>query len=80
MVDAGCAVRVRELLGEGYIEVHHQIGQTMTGLGYHGHIALVVFVKDWLVHEGICECSRAVKYVLDGVVVVELQHVWACAR
>jgi hypothetical protein len=55
------AVSVRELLGPSYIEVHHQIGQTMTGLGYHGHIALVVYVKEWLVQEGICECSRAVK-------------------
>ncbi len=59
----GVAVRIRELLGPGVIEIHHHIGQTMTGLGYHGHIALLVYVREWLVQEGICECSRAVKYV-----------------
>jgi hypothetical protein len=58
------SVRIRDQLGPGFIEIHHQIGQTMTGLGYHGHIALVVYVKEWLVQEGICECSRAVKYVV----------------
>jgi hypothetical protein len=55
------AVRIREFLGPGFIEIHHRIGQTMTGLGYHGHIALVVFVKEWLPQAGICECSKAVR-------------------
>jgi hypothetical protein len=49
------------LLGDEYIEVHHQIGQTMTGLGYHGYIALAVYVKQWLVQENLCACSRAVR-------------------
>jgi hypothetical protein len=56
-----CPVRIRDFLGPGFIEIHHRIGKTMTGLGYHGHIALVVFVKEWLPQAGICECSKAVR-------------------
>ena len=48
-------------IGSSYIEIHHRIGATMKGLGFHGHIVLAVYVRDWMVTRGICRLSKAVR-------------------
>ena len=37
---------LRGHLGEGYLEVHHRVGSTIKRLGYHGHIAVAVYIKE----------------------------------
>lgn len=48
-------------IGPGYLEIHHRIGATMKGLGFHGHIVIAVFVRDWMVSRGVCKLSKAVR-------------------
>jgi hypothetical protein len=52
---------VRSALGPGYLEMHHRIGATLKQLGFHGHIVLAVYVRDWMVASGVCKLSRAVR-------------------
>jgi hypothetical protein len=52
---------VRGFLGPDFLSVDHRIGGTMKGLGFHGHIALGIFVAEWLVASGMCKISRAVR-------------------
>lgn len=51
--------KVKAGLGNGYIEMHNHIGKV--GFGYHGYIALIVLVAEWLVVKGIVDCSRVVR-------------------
>jgi len=63
---AGLRKRIRHVVGTDFIEMHSHIGKI--GFGYHGYIALIVLVKQWLVMAGICDCSRVVrKSVAMGV-------------
>lgn len=63
---AGLRRQIKNAVGTDYIEMHSHIGKI--GFGYHGYIALVVYVKQWLVMAGICDCARVVrKSVAMGV-------------
>ena len=63
---AGLRRCVKAAVGTDFIEMHSHIGKI--GFGYHGYIALVVLVKQWLVMAGIADCSRVVrKSVAMGV-------------
>jgi hypothetical protein len=49
---------MKTILGPTYLEVHEKIGSSSKVLGFHGHIVIAIFVKDWLVSRGICRLSR----------------------
>ena len=52
---------IRSHLGPEFQEVHHRVGSTIKRLGFHGHIAVAVYVKEWMVSSGFCKLSRAVR-------------------
>ena len=52
---------IRAYLGPGFLEISHSIGSTSKSLGFHGHIALGVWVREWLVASKICRLSQAVR-------------------
>ena len=49
--------RVLDVLGSGYIDIREQIGKT--GFGYHGYIALFVYVRE--AAAALVECSAAIR-------------------
>ena len=44
-----------------YICLHHHIGATAKALGFHGHIAAVLWVAEWLVEAGLVKLSTATR-------------------
>jgi len=50
---------VRSHLGPGFLEISHSIGSTTKTLGFHGHIVLGVWVREWLsIFESVPTVSR----------------------
>lgn len=49
---------MKSILGPTFLEVHEKIGSSSKVLGFHGHIVITIFVKEWLVSRGVCRLSR----------------------
>lgn len=49
---------MKSILGPTFLEVHEKIGSSSKVLGFHGHIVIAIFVKEWLVSRGVCRLSR----------------------
>jgi hypothetical protein len=49
---------MKTILGPTYLQVHEKIGSSSKVLGFHGHIVIAIFVKEWLVSRGVCRLSR----------------------
>lgn len=52
---------LRAHLGAEYTELHHRVGSTIKRLGFHGHVCVVVYVREWMVTSGMVRVSRAVR-------------------